>query len=321
MTRLFLINFLLITILYTASPNTTADALRAVDAVSSYLVRIETVGGHEKVSQELANTGTSTGILLDNEGFIITAAFHFLHDPASIIVTFPDGTKKVARKISTDRLRMITLLKTESLETLAVPKLPYRRKESVRIGEPCIAVGKVFSNNPNITRGVISGKNRIWGKAFQTDAAIGPNNYGGLLIDLDGNVLGIPVPLSMTSHNITAGAEMYDAGVGLAVPWEDMKNLIVTLKKGEDLMPGSFGFTFKDNQIFTGQPILAGVLSGSPAAQSGMLSGDHIESIDGIAMPTALEVMYYIRQRYVGETVSIIFLRNGNKETIAITAN
>ena len=302
-----------------------ADVSRAVKAVAPYLVRIETIGGHETVGRELVNEGTTTGILLDQEGYVITGAFNFLHDPTSILLIFPDSTKKVATIIATDRLRMITLLKANDYTGDEVAPLAMRSKESVRVGERCIAVGIVFPSavlpaEPNVALGIISGKDRIWGKAIQTDAAIGPNNYGGLLIDFDGKALGIPVPLSMVSRDVAAGAEMYDAGVGMAIPWEDVLALLPRLKEGNNLLPGTLGFGFRENQTFIGEPVIAGIQPDSPAAKAGLRVGDKIVNIDDIPMPTALTVTKNVRQRYAGETLSIVFLREGVEQTVTLTA-
>ena len=299
---------------------TVAEVADAVGAVAPYLVRIETIGGHEKVGNEFANEGTSTGVLLDREGFIMTGAFHFLHEPASILLLFPDGTKRVATKVATDRLRMLTLLKANDFTGGEMGNLSARSKSSLRVGEPCIAVGSIFSSAPNVAWGIISGKDRIWGKAIQTDAAIGPNNYGGLLIDLEGRALGIPVPLSMMSESLTAGAEMYDAGIGMAIPWEDVLILFPKLKEGKDLLPGSLGFGFKENQIFIGEPVIAGVQPGFPAEKAGLKAGDRIVSIDDIPMSVALDVAKNIKLRYAGETLTIVFQREETVQSVTLTA-
>jgi len=73
--------------------------------------------------------------------------------------------------------------------------------------------------------GILSATNRIWGKAVQTDAKISPGNYGGPLIDIRGNVIGILVPLSPQGQGEVAGAEWYDSGIGFAVPLNDMLRL------------------------------------------------------------------------------------------------
>jgi len=293
---------------------------RVTETVSPWLVRIDTIGGLEKVGSEFANEGTSTGLLLDCDGFVLSSAFNFLHDPASILLRFADGSKKVARKVATDHNRMLTLLKVENLEPSFLPE-PYvaAPKASIRVGSACVAVGTALSDaEPNIAVGIVSGKDRIWGKAIQTDAAVGPNNYGGPLLDLEGRVLGILVPLSMTSASLTAGAEMYDAGVGLAVPMEDIQRILPRLKEGKDLFPGTLGIGFKENRTFIGEAILDVVAPDFPAAQAGLQPGDKIIAIDGKPITSALELSMNVLSRYADEEIRLTFQRDGGDKEVVL---
>ena len=77
------------------------------------------------------------------------------------------------------------------------------------------------AHKPNISVGIVSAVNRIWGKAIQTDAKISPTNYGGPLVDIAGRVLGVLVPLSPMATDELAGVEWYDSGIGFAVPLDD----------------------------------------------------------------------------------------------------
>jgi serine protease Do len=300
---------------------------QAVHSVTPFLVRIDTIGGHEKTGDEFVNEGAGSGFLLDRQGFVLTSAFHFLHEPTSILLQFSDGTKKVAKKTATDWNRMLTLLKVENLndnflDSIFATPLEIRTKDSMLIGESCIAVGVALSREePNITLGILSGKNRIWGKALQTDAAVSPNNYGGLLIDRQGKLLGLLVPLSMMSDELTAGAEMYDAGVGMAIPFEDIQNETVLgkLKNGNDLKPGFTGIQFKENRIFIGEAVIDAVQPDSPADQAKIKTGDRITAIDGKLVDSALQVTMNLRSRYAGETVTLRFLREELEKEVSLT--
>ena len=64
----------------------------AVDRVAPCVVRIETVGGLERVGGLLFGTGPTTGLVVTPDGYIVSSAFNFLHRPASILVQLPDGT-------------------------------------------------------------------------------------------------------------------------------------------------------------------------------------------------------------------------------------
>lgn len=291
-----------------------------ISRVSPWLVRINTIGGHEKVGSEFANEGTATGLLLDRDGFVLTSAFHFLHDPSSILLRFADGSKRAARKVATDRNRMITLLKVENLNSEFLSKpLETASKDSIELGSRCLAMGCALSDvEPNIAVGIVSGKDRIWGKAIQTDAAVGPNNYGGPLVDLHGKLFGLLVPLSMTSDELAAGAEMYDAGVGMAVPMEDIAQILPRLKEGKDLDPGTIGIGFHDNRTFIGEAVLDEVEPGSSADKAGIKPGDQIVELDGKPIKTAIELLVALHSHYAGDKVRATYRRGEQTQSVEV---
>jgi len=82
----------------------------AVAHVAPSVVRIETVGGLERVGQLLIGTGPTTGLVVDAEGLIVSSAFNFIQRPDSILVTLADGTRLPAKLVATDHSRMLVLL-------------------------------------------------------------------------------------------------------------------------------------------------------------------------------------------------------------------
>ncbi|MDR1479889.1 MAG: S1C family serine protease [Planctomycetaceae bacterium] len=302
---------------------TSSDNLqKIINKTAAWLVRIDTIGGFEKVGVEFANEGTATGILLDKDGYVLTSAFNFLHEPTSILLRFNDGTRKIARQVAVDRNRMLTLLKVDSFEEKNFPAdvLEIRGKDDIKVAESVVVIAVALSSDePNITKGIISGKNRVWRKAIQTDAAIGPNNYGGVLVGLDGKLLAIAVPLSMTANELTSGSETYDAGVGLAIPFEDVNKIVLDkLKKGKDIGQGFVGTMFKENQTFVGEPILDKIIPNSPADKAGLKKGDKITKIDGTKIETALEYEMNVKPRYVGEKIELTYTRDGKENNATI---
>ncbi len=146
-----------------------------------------------------------------------------------------------------------------------------------------IAVGRVYDNDqPNMSVGIISATNRIWGKAIQTDAKISPANYGGPLVDLEGRVIGVLVPMSPMESGEMAGVEWYDSGIGFAVPLEHINRVLDRLKHGEDLQPGLMGVTIKAGDPYADEVTIATCLPKSPARQAGLKPGDKIVEIDGV---------------------------------------
>ena len=90
----------------------------ACDRVAGSIVRIETVGGLERIEDMHLGSGPTTGVIVAADGYIVSSAFNFIHKPNSILVRLPDGTRKQAELVATDHSRKIVLLRS-------VPTLPF----------------------------------------------------------------------------------------------------------------------------------------------------------------------------------------------------
>ena len=158
-------------------------------------------------------------------GYIVSSAFNFVQKPDSILVTLADGTRPPAKLVATDHSRMLVLLKVKSETALPVPEAVPANE--MRVGQWAIAVGRTFeADKPNVSVGIVSALDRVWGRAIQTDAKISPNNYGGPLVDISGRVLGVLVPLSPDATSEVAGVEWYDSGIGFAVPLDHVLKVL-----------------------------------------------------------------------------------------------
>mgnify|MGYP003926170371 CR=1 FL=1 len=280
----------------------------AVRRVAPSVVMIETVGGLEKVGQVLFGTGPTTGLIVDPEGYIVSSAFNFVNKPSSILVRLPDGTRKAAKLVANDTNRMISLLKIEVDRPLPVPEAAPRSK--MRVGQWAIAVGRAFGEeHPNITVGIISALNRIWGKAIQTDAAVSPNNYGGPLVDIHGRVLGVLAPLSPQGTSEIAGVEWYDSGIGFAIPLEDILQALPRLKQGKDLKAGLLGIQFKNPALHISEAVIGSCRPNSPAAKAGLKAGDKIIQVNERPINRAAELKEEISRRYAGDKLRLVALR------------
>ncbi len=284
----------------------------AVDRVAPSVVRIETVGGMERLGELLFGTGPTTGLILGADGTIVSSAFNFLHRPASILVRLPDGSRKAARLVATDYNRMIVLLKIEVDKPLPVPEIA--PPGELRVGQWTIAVGRAFEAiQPNMAVGVLSATNRIWGKAIQTDAAVSPNNYGGPLVDIRGRVLGVLAPLSPMETTEVAGMEWYDSGIGFAVPAQTILELLPRLRQGKDLRPGFTGINVPLQTLYTADSAIPAVRPRSPAHQAGLRAGDRIVAVDGQKVELAVQVKQEISRRYAGDKIRIAVIRGAER--------
>jgi serine protease Do len=285
----------------------------AIGSVADSVVQIETLGGLEMVEGMLTSSAPTTGLIVAADGWIVSSAFNFVQQPASILVTLPGGERKPARIVARDRSRMLVLLKVETEKELPTP-VPVAR-DQLRVGQTAIALGRTFDPaQVNLSVGIISATQRIWGKAVQTDANISPVNYGGPLVDLYGRVIGILVPLSPESDGELAGNEWYDSGIGFAVPLTDILARLETLQAGTDLKAGLMGFAFENSQQLDAAPVLGVVKSKSPAASAGLRPGDRFVSLNDVPITLQSHAMHVLKPLYAGDEVQIVADRAG--ETI-----
>ncbi len=285
---------------------------RAAQRVAPCVVAIETVGGLERAGRVLLGTGPTTGLIVSSDGYIVSSLFNFLQKPTTILVRFHDGTRATAQWVATDHSRMIVLLKVHVQKPLPVPEvLP---EDQVQVGAWAIALGRSFPEAPvSISVGIVSAKGRIWRRAIQTDAKISPLNYGGPLVDIQGRVLGVLVPLSPRGSDQVAGVQWYDSGIGFAVPMDHVYRALPRLRQGEDLRPGLLGITLKPGHRFADPAVVASVRPNSPAYKAGIQPGDQIVAIQGQQIRRQIQVQEALGPLYAGDEVTIAVLRQGKR--------
>lgn len=284
----------------------------AVEKAQDWVVQIETVGGLERVGETFLTNSRTSGTIVDEDGHIVTSLFSLVTQPSSILVTLPGGKRLPAKIVARDRNRMLALLKVESEVPLTEPEIVPR--DELRVGQWTIALGKIFSaEDANLSVGVLSATDRVWGKAIQTDAKISPNNYGGPLVDIQGRVMGILTPLSPQDTGELAGVEWYDSGIGFAVPISDILPRLDVWKEGTDLRPGLLGVSLKGNDVIVDPPAIGAVRYNSPAQQAGIEAGDVIVKAAGTEIVRQAQLKHILGGLYAEDTVSLT-VRRGEEE-------
>jgi S1-C subfamily serine protease len=296
----------------------------AVKKVAPSVVMIETSGGTEiitagpKGAKIRSGNGPTSGIVVSEDGYIITSAFNFANKPSSIIVAVAGHKERhVAKVVCTDQTRMLTLLKIETTEKLVVPEAV--KAADMKVGQTSIAVGRTLvgdvEQSPSVSVGIISALDRVWGKAIQSDAKISPTNYGGPLVDISGRVQAILVPASPRADDELAGFEWYDSGIGFGMRLEDVFAVLPKLKTSKVLKRGVLGINMKSNDEFSVAPEVGSLLPGSPAEKAGIKPGDVVKSIDGKNVENFAQMRHRLGAKYEGDSVNVVVVRGGKEET------
>jgi serine protease Do len=177
--------------------------------------------GESYFEGKLKTKSVGSGVIIDNEGHIVTNA-HVVHKATSIYAVLLNGTTLEAEVVRISQPDDLAIIKTK----LATPVKPVRFADTraLMIGETVIAIGNPLGFENSVTVGVVSGKDRSFSNQeceyvcsglLQTDASINPGNSGGALLNLDGELLGINVAVVQNAQNI-----------GFAIPVDKVVSLL-----------------------------------------------------------------------------------------------
>ena len=294
----------------------TAEAFRmAVQRVDPSLVTIESFGGVGAKEGKIGGIrkkgeGNTTGVVISPDGHIITSTFNFVTRPPIVIVVTRDNQRHRARLLGRDELRKICLLKIDDLaEGQSLPVAEIAKLDSIDVGDWALSMGVGYGDlSPAISMGIISAKNRVGGRAIQTDANISPANYGGPLIDIDGRLIGICVPMNPQSQSIGAGVEWYDSGIGFAIPLDGAEELIERLKDPETkIQPAFLGVQTIPNPDGAGLWVKE-VVPDSAAAAAGIERGDILTKLAGEDISNILGLRRLLTQFESGHETTIEFI-------------
>jgi len=286
----------------------------AVGRVAGAVVRVEPAGASTvevgAAAEAAPAAGPSTGTVIDADGWIVTTSFAVPQDVTQAIVVLPDGRRTAARAVGRDLSRGLVLLQIDTAIATELPVPEPVPRGELAVGQWTLALGRTWDiATPSVAAGVLSATSRAWGKAVQTDASVSPANYGGPLVDIHGRVIGILAPLPADTAGMTSGTELYDAGIGFAVPLDDILRALPQLRAGRTLAPGILGIGYAARDPFTAPATIATCRSGSPAARAGLRSGDTIVAADGRPVSRIAELRNVLAPKYAGDTVNLVVER------------
>jgi serine protease Do len=285
-------------------------------------------GGTQKLE-----VGGGSGFFVSADGLIVTNQHVVSDEDAEYTVYTNDGKKHTAKVIAKDTGLDIALIK---IDGGGYPFLQFGNSHDVELGQSVIAIGNALGEFRNtVSVGVISGLSRSitagsqlgetedLDEVLQTDAAINPGNSGGPLLDLAGHVIGVNVAVAQGSQN-----------VAFALPSDSVKAAVESVKSKGIISHPFIGVRYviinntvktqKNLSVDYGVLVTRGgngesaVVTGSPAAKAGIKENDIILEFDGTKLTDEKKLSTLIRNKKVGDTVTLTILRNGKEVTIPV---
>jgi serine protease Do len=283
-------------------------------------------GGDEPVTQRGGSLGS--GFLISADGYIVTN--NHVVSPArtgatvdSIVVTLPDRREFEAKLIGRDTATDLALLKINSN---GLPFVRFGDSTRTRVGEWVVAIGNPYGLGGTVTAGIVSALHRnlpgggVYDRYIQTDASINFGNSGGPMFDLEGNVIGINTALiSPTGGNI---------GIGFAIPAEQARPIIESLRKGQRPQRGYIGVALQplDDGIAESMGIpknrgelIRSVTPGGAAARAGIQQGDVVITVNNQAVTPDQSLAYLVSNLPIGSRVPIEVIRGSERRTVTVT--
>jgi len=203
----------------TSSSGTTIEAQQeaAIAKVEPAVVELEVTTAQ---GQQIGS-----GVIIDTKGDIVTN-YHIVNGEASIVAVLYNGSTEQAQLVGTNVADDLAVVHIQPFANMTVVQIGNSSK--LVVGQEVLAIGNPLGITETATKGIVSALNRsvtestgtTISNAIQTDAAVNPGNSGGALINLQGQLVGIPTLTAVNTESNTAAN-----GVSFAIP----SNLVQTV--------------------------------------------------------------------------------------------
>ena len=311
--------------LTTSTSTVTSDVSDIVENTLPSIVSITNMSVQEVqnffggISQQESESAGSGIIISQNDSeLLVVTNNHVVEGSDTLTVTFNDGNSVEAQIKGTDSARDLAVvavpldkISDDTMNAIKVATLG--DSDSLKVGEPAIAIGNALGYGQSVTTGIVSATGRTIdgfdGEYIQTDAAINPGNSGGALLNANGEVIGI------NSAKINSSAV---EGMGFAIPISDASDVIQNLMNKEtrskvsDEERGYLGIKGYDvseegAQMYnmpTGVYVKE-VMSGDGAEKAGLTKGSIITGFEGSSISGMSSLQEQLQYYKAGEEVTL----------------
>ena len=249
-----------------------------------------------------------------------------------LTVDLPDGREIEAHLLGHDERLRVALLSVDDDGLTTLEDAP---KDALAAGRFAIALGfpheEPHRGSPQVTLGILSrtgGLKRLHPafQALQTDAAVSGGNRGGPLLDIDGRLLGMLLDVNDTEgrgYQLRAKANYEgNAGLGFALPIEQLRTILPRLEKGHVLRTPFLGISARPAGK-DGVEVMAVTAKNSKgeetAAQSaGLKKGDILLTLGGKELSGERSLRDALTDYTVGDEVVIVFLRGDERKSESV---
>jgi putative serine protease PepD len=258
---------------------------------------------------------------LDANGNIVTND-HVVQGASRFQVSLADGTQYPARLVGSFAADDLAVL---HIAAGGLHPASFANSSRLQVGDVALAIGNPLGLQSSVTEGIVSALGRTVNEeggvalpnVIQTSAPINPGNSGGALVDLDGQVIGIPT-LAATDPELGGSAA---PGIGFAIPANTVRDIAGQLIANGKVTNSHRALLGMGVAATTnGGLLVASVTPGGPAAHAGIRAGELITSVDGTAMPDPATLADVLAGLRPGQVVRVaVVAPDGTRRTVRVT--
>ena len=197
--------------------STTASGTALQTQIEAAIAKVEPAVVEIKVTTAQGEQ-IGSGVIIDAQGDIVTNN-HVVSGEQSIQVVLYNGSTEQGQLVGTVAADDLAVVRIQPFAHMTVAQIG--NSSQLAVGQVVLAIGNPLGITETVTHGIVSALNRsvtesagtTISNAVQTDAPINPGNSGGALINLQGQLVGIPTLTAVNTESNTAAN-----GVSFAIP-------------------------------------------------------------------------------------------------------
>ena len=278
---------------------------------STVHLRVEVAESHPSAAV-LGTERAGTGTLVDANGLVVTVNYVVLGAPTAQ-VTLVDGRELLGEVIAQDFATGVALLKVPAV---GLPAMTLRNEPEIAVGDDVFILASVGDGGRRAGSGAVTSVapfDANWEYTLERaiyTTAMNPGLGGGPLVDTNGRLVGI---VSLNLNEI--------GRFSLAIPIENYRDHRDELlrfgrrpSRPSRAWLGLYCYTLRSHVV------IAGLLPGAPAEQSGLTQGDVILALDDVEVSTRRELYDRLWTHRPGERISLRVYRNSEVVGVEVTS-
>ena len=288
-------------------------------------------------NNEVASTGTGFVYKIDGDYAYVMTNQHVVDNADKITLITSNDEEIDGEVLGGDSYVDIAVIKIKKYD--GIKALQLGNSENAKLGDLVFTIGSPlgYEYRGSVSTGHLAGKDRLvsvstdsntsgsdWVmKVLQTDAAINPGNSGGPLMNTNGEVIGV-ISMKFVQTEVE--------GMGFAIPIEYVNSKLETLEKGEKIewpllgvsminvsdAKNSYRYNYNIPNDVNNGVVVAGIQSGSGAADSDLKEGDIITKLNGEEVQDSAYLRYELYKYSVGDKIEITYIRDGKEHTTKV---